>query len=76
MVIKMNHLSKNTTNEYTIQNPLKTVLLPEIALRIITKYPRIHCSLLVGKIREETLAKKAPKMNPKTKYIAMKYHLF
>ena len=53
------------------------LLLSEIALRmnIITKAPMIHCTLFEDNIGAETLAK-APKMNPRTKHIAIKYHFF
>ena len=52
-------------------------LLSEIALtmNIITKAPNVNCTLFEDNIGAETLAK-APKMNPRTKHIAIKYHFF
>ena len=52
-------------------------LLSKIAskMSIITKPPRIHCTLFEDNIGAEMLAK-APKMNPRTKHIAIKYHFF
>ena len=52
-------------------------LLSEIASRmnITTKPPKIHCTLFEDNVGAETLAK-APKMNPRTKHIAIKYHFF
>lgn len=40
-----------------------------------TKAPSIHCTLFEDNIGAETLAK-APKMNARTKHIAIKYHFF
>ena len=53
------------------------LLLTEIAthMKIVTKPPTIHCTLFEDNIGAETLAK-APKMNPRTKHIAIKYHFF
>ena len=53
------------------------LLLTEIAthMKIVTKPPKIHCTLFEDNIGAETLAK-APKMNARTKHIAIKYHFF
>ena len=53
------------------------LLLTEIAthMKIVTKPPVIHCTLFEDNVGAETLAK-APKMNARTKHIAIKYHFF
>jgi hypothetical protein len=52
-------------------------LLTEITkyLNITTNAPIIHCTLFEDNVGAETLAK-APKMNARTKHIAIKYHFF
>ena len=52
-------------------------LLSEITnlLHITTTAPKIHCTIFEDNVGAETLAK-APKMNPRTKHIAIKYHFF
>jgi hypothetical protein len=42
---------------------------------LTAKAPNIHCTIFEDNMGAETLAK-APKMNPRTKHIAIKYHFF
>ena len=52
-------------------------LLSEVTklLHLTTISPLIHCTLFEDNVGAETLAK-APKMNARTKHIAIKYHFF
>ena len=42
---------------------------------LTAKAPNVHCTIFEDNMGAETLAK-APKMNPRTKHIAIKYHFF
>jgi hypothetical protein len=72
-----------TEAEYTALSTAARELLPmrellsEITkyMNIQTKAPIIHCTLFEDNVGAETLAK-APKMNARTKHIAIKYHFF